>query len=232
MTTLANCFLSYFGNIWSSFLATLTRCLFCSSVNRCGTHLAEIFLTFKCFFKIRWTVESDMPTFRAISRTVNLASPSMISFILETLSLRDADFGLPDFGAFLMDSTSQLAFYVNLHRAVIGPSATLTARWRPDIYLRRMLTGTRLKFLFPPPNCVIRHTRRSKSSRNFSHQLLQRTTKFWASFDVSPYFIFFVDASTNHFYCSGQWLRVLKWQILCLTLSLTCTFIHHCVDIE
>ena len=91
---------------------------------------------------------------------------------------------------------------------------------------------TRLKFLFPPPNCVIRHTRRSKSSRNFSHQLLQRTTKFWASFDVSPYFIFFVDASTNHFYCSGQWLRVFKWQILCLTLSLTCTFIHHCVDIE
>ena len=91
---------------------------------------------------------------------------------------------------------------------------------------------TRLKFLFPPPNCVIRHTRRSKSSRNFSHQLLQRTTKFWASFDVSPYFIFFVDASTNHFNCSGQWLRVFKWQILCLTLSLTCTFIHHCVDIE
>ena len=91
---------------------------------------------------------------------------------------------------------------------------------------------TRLKFLFLPPNCVIRHTRRSKSSRNFSHQLLQRTTKFWASFDVSPYFIFFVDASTNHFYCSGQWLRVFKWQILCLTLSLTCTFIHHCVDIE
>ena len=35
-----------------------------------------------------------MPTFRAISRTVNLASPSMISFILETISLRGADFGL------------------------------------------------------------------------------------------------------------------------------------------
>ena len=27
--------------------------LFCLSVNRCGTHLAEIFLTFKCFFKMR-----------------------------------------------------------------------------------------------------------------------------------------------------------------------------------
>ena len=66
-------------------------------------------LSFKCFFKIRWTVESDMPTFRAISQTVNLASPSMISFILETISLRDADFGLPDFGAFLMDQT-QISF--------------------------------------------------------------------------------------------------------------------------
>ena len=38
-------------------------------------------------------------------------------------------------------SEPQLAFYVNLHRAVIGPSATLTGRWRPDIDLRRMLTG-------------------------------------------------------------------------------------------
>ena len=46
-----------------------------------------------------------MPTFRAISRTVNLVSPSMISFILEAISLRDANFGLPDFSAFLMDSS-------------------------------------------------------------------------------------------------------------------------------
>ena len=46
-----------------------------------------------------------MPTFREISRTVNLASPSMISFIFETISLRDANFGPPDFGEFLMEST-------------------------------------------------------------------------------------------------------------------------------
>ena len=46
-----------------------------------------------------------MPTFHAISRTVNLVSPSMISFIFETISLRDANLGLPDFGAFSMDST-------------------------------------------------------------------------------------------------------------------------------
>ena len=51
-----------------------------------------------------------MPTFRAISRTVNLASPSMISFILETISLRDADFGLPDFGAFFDGLYTRLKF--------------------------------------------------------------------------------------------------------------------------
>ena len=117
-------------------------------------------------------------------------------FFLETISLQDADFGLPDFGAF---------FY-------------------------GLYTG--LKFLFPLPNCLIRHTRKSINSRKFSHQLLQRTTKFWASFDVSPYFIFLVDASTNHFYYSGQWLRVFKRQFLCLTLSLTCTFIHRWVGTE
>ena len=46
-----------------------------------------------------------MRTFRALSRIVNLASPLMISFIFETFSLGDANFGLPDFGAFLTDST-------------------------------------------------------------------------------------------------------------------------------
>ena len=57
-----------------------------------------------------------MPTFRAKSRTVNLASPSMISFILETISLRDADFGLPDFDAFLMDSTPDSNFFFHRHK--------------------------------------------------------------------------------------------------------------------
>ena len=41
-------------------LATFSRCLFCSLVNRCGTHLAKIFWTFKCFFKIRRTIDSDI----------------------------------------------------------------------------------------------------------------------------------------------------------------------------
>ena len=52
-----------------------------------------------------------MPTFRALSQTVHLASPSMISFIFENISLRDANFGLPDFGAFLMDSTPDLNLF-------------------------------------------------------------------------------------------------------------------------
>ena len=50
---------------------------------------------------------------------------------------------------------SQLAFYVNLHRAVIGPSATLTGRWRPNIDLRRMLTG---KIMFIWTNYMSQHT--------------------------------------------------------------------------
>ena len=52
---------------------------------------------------------------------------------------------------------SQLAFYVNLHRAVIGPSATLTGRWRPDIDLRRMLTEIVMQdFLTAGPNLYSR----------------------------------------------------------------------------
>ena len=42
-----------------------------------------------------------MPTFRAISRTVNMASPSKVPFIFETTFLRDSDFDLADFSAYL-----------------------------------------------------------------------------------------------------------------------------------
>ena len=57
---------------------------------------------------------------------------------------------------------TQLAFFVNLHRAVIGPSATLTSRWRPDIDLRRMLTGDRVpRYVSSLPPCGLwRHLRR------------------------------------------------------------------------
>ena len=52
-----------------------------------------------------------MPIFRALSRTLNLAPPSMISFIFERTSLRNANFGLPDFGAFLMNSAPDLNLF-------------------------------------------------------------------------------------------------------------------------
>ena len=42
----------------------------------------------------------------------------MVSFILETISLQDADFGLPDFGAFLMDSTPDSNFF--FHRRTVS----------------------------------------------------------------------------------------------------------------
>ena len=45
-------FLQYFGYILRSFFAIVTRVFFCSSVNKWGIHLAFIFLTFRCFFKI------------------------------------------------------------------------------------------------------------------------------------------------------------------------------------
>ena len=61
-------------------------------------------LDFQMFFEIKGMVNSDLPTFRGISRTVKLASPSMISFIFEAISLGYAKFGLPDFGAFSIDS--------------------------------------------------------------------------------------------------------------------------------
>ena len=57
------------------------------------------------------TNQQKSTTFREMSRTVNLASPLMISFILETISLRDADFGQPDFGVILMDSTPDSVFF-------------------------------------------------------------------------------------------------------------------------
>jgi len=90
---------------------------------------------------------------------------------------------------------------------------------------------TRIKYFPPPSNCVIRHSRVSISSSKFIHQLFQRTAMFWASFDVSPYFIIFVDTFTNHFFNSGKWLCVYKWQSVYLTLTVTCTCMYRCVGI-
>ena len=67
-------------------------------------------------------------------------------------------------------TTTQLAFYVNLHRAVIGPSATLTGRWRPDIDLRRMLTGHMFDLQGPLPhlcNITMKHITKTTTQLAF-----------------------------------------------------------------
>ena len=71
---------------------------------------------------------------------------------------------------------SQLAFYVNLHRAVIGPSATLTGRWRPDIDLRRMLTRYMFDLQGPLPhlcNITMKHKTKTTTQLAFYVNLHQ-----------------------------------------------------------
>ena len=73
----------------------------------------------------------------------------------------------------LCAGSSQLAFYVNLHRAVIGPSATLTGRWRPDIDLRRMLTG------LPKMSHLWWNLNISRVSNPYQAREYQTHLKFW-----------------------------------------------------
>ena len=145
---------------------------------------------FKCFFKIRWTIDRDVPTIRAILRTVNLASPSMICFI------------------FWNDLFKRWKFWPTWSWCIFN-----------GLY-------TRFKFILPASNCAIRHTRRSLSSRKFSHQLLQRTTKFSASFHLSG----------RRFYQPflPQWSMAgcINMANFMSYFSITCTFIHRCVDLE
>ena len=142
-----------FWKHFKQFFATLTHCLFCSSVNRCGTHLAE---NLSDFHMLPQNKVNRWKWYVYLSCNITNCK-SGISF--------------NDFLYFGNDFFTRCRFWPTWFWCIFD-----------GLY-------TRLKFLFPPLNCVIRHTRRSKSSRNFSHQL-QRTTKFWASFDVSPYFIF------------------------------------------
>ena len=55
--------------VFKSSPAHLRRCVFCSSVSKWGTHLAQTFLRSKRFFKIVCTLPSDTPVQLAISLT-------------------------------------------------------------------------------------------------------------------------------------------------------------------
>ena len=80
--------------IFRSSRAHLRHCVFCSSVSKWGTHLAQTFLRSKPFFRIVCTLPSDMPVQLAISLTDNHASCSttiftavMLALVTEVLSL-------------------------------------------------------------------------------------------------------------------------------------------------
>ena len=73
--------------VFKSSRAHLRRCVFCSSVSKWGTHLAQTFLRSKPFFRIVCTLPSDMPVQLAISLTDNRASCSTTIFTAAMLAL-------------------------------------------------------------------------------------------------------------------------------------------------
>ena len=66
--------------VFKSSRTHLRRCVFCSSLRKWGTHLAQTFLRSKRFFRIVCTLPSDMPVKLAISLTDNRASCSTTIF--------------------------------------------------------------------------------------------------------------------------------------------------------
>ena len=98
----------------------------CSNLN---SDLHQIFLLINPFGNCNLEIENAEHYFFRCPNNLN----ERIRLFNETRTFHPLNLDIP-----------QLAFYVNLHWAVIGPSATLTGRWRPDINLCRMLTGPTL----------------------------------------------------------------------------------------
>ena len=76
--------------------AHLRRSVFCSSVSKWDTYLAQTFLRSKRFFRIACTLPSDMPVHLAISLTDNRASCSTTIFTAAMLALVTEVLGFPD----------------------------------------------------------------------------------------------------------------------------------------
>ena len=75
--------------------AHLRSCVFCSSVSKWVTHLAQTFLRSKRFFRIVCTLPSDMPVQLPISLTDKRASCSTTIFTAAMLALVTEVLGLP-----------------------------------------------------------------------------------------------------------------------------------------
>ena len=76
VTKLSKAFLLYFGYFFNKDLAFSTRDLFRSSVSKRGIHLALIFLSSICFFKMQWTRAKGKFAILANCLTVYLMSDS------------------------------------------------------------------------------------------------------------------------------------------------------------
>ena len=83
--------------VFKSSRAHLRHCVFCSSVSKWGTHLAQTFLRSKRYFIIVCALPSDMPVQLAISSTDNRASRSttFYFFTAAMLALVTKVLGLP-----------------------------------------------------------------------------------------------------------------------------------------
>ena len=81
--------------VFKSSRAHSRHCVFCSSVSKRGTHLAQTFLRSKCFVRIVCTLPSGMPVQLAISLTDNRASCSTTIFTAAMLALLTEVLSLP-----------------------------------------------------------------------------------------------------------------------------------------
>ena len=81
--------------VFKSSRALLRRSVFCSSVSKWGTHLAQTFLRSKRFFRIVCTLPFDIPVQLAISLTDSRASCSTTIFTAVMLALVTEVLGLP-----------------------------------------------------------------------------------------------------------------------------------------
>ena len=82
-------------HVFKSSRAHLRRCVFCSSVSKWGSHLAQTFLRSKRFFRLVCTLPSDMPVQLAISWRDNRASCATTIFTAAMLALVTEVLGLP-----------------------------------------------------------------------------------------------------------------------------------------
>ena len=81
--------------VFKSSWAHLRHCVFCSSVSKWGTHLAQTILRSKCFLRIVCTLPSDMPVQLAISLTGSHTSCLTTIFTAAMLALVTEVLGLP-----------------------------------------------------------------------------------------------------------------------------------------